>query len=415
LNQPRPLISILGFLLCATLLLGLVWGIYRFAEKNISGEGFFIQWVGIRALLTAGEDPYSDTATAKIRESVIFENSFSQGNAPKYTSPLYSGIVVFPAALIGNRTVAHAFWLSTQLIAISLIQLLALRLSGWKPAWVAFLIFSLLTTFSYHVLIPWLDGGSAIWAALFLMLALLAIRNNWYELGGILLALAAIQPQMSILVIIFTFIWAASQRKYILVIWFFITLIILSVIGIFIVPDWIRQYIRLLYNYPANFPPGNPAALFTSLWPGLGRQLGWVVTALSSLVLIVEWWRARKKDFRWFLWTACLTLAVGQWIGIPIIPGNFISLLIPLILFAALLSEHWLKGGPWVVVVISLILFSWEWALYYRDITSANAGMQLNLLIPLPLILILGLYWVRWWATKPRRLLIEELRFGQSY
>jgi hypothetical protein len=31
------------------------------------------------------------------------------------------------------------------------------------------------------------------------------------------------------------------------------------------------------------------------------------------------------------------------------------------------------------------------------------------------LVLLVGLYWVRWWAVKPRSLLMEELRFGESY
>jgi hypothetical protein len=40
--------------------------------------------------------------------------------------------------------------------------------------------------------------------------------------------------------------------------------------------------------------------------------------------------------------------------------------------------------------------------------------MQLNLIFPLPLVLLIGLYWVRWWAVKPRRLLIEELRLSET-
>ncbi len=415
LNQPRYVTSGLGLILGIVLISGLAWGNYRFARQNSSGEGFFIQWVAVRSLITGGESPYSNEVTAKIQASVKFENSFAPGGPPRYTAPLLSAIVVLPFAVIVDSTLAHALWLSAQLIALFLIQLLALRLVAWKPAWYLFLVFLLLTTFSYHVFIPWLDGGLSIWSSLFLVIAFTAIHDNWNEVGGVFLALSAIQPQMVILVIIFTLFWAIAQRKITTLLWFFITLVVLSVVGLFLVPDWILQYFRILLNYPSNFPPGSPGVLFKDLWPGLGKQFGWVITTLAAIVLLLEWWRARKKDFRWFLWTACLTLAVSPWIGIPTIPGNFTGLLLPLILIFSLLIEHWNKGGQWIIGILLLVLFVWEWGLFYRDFTSPFIGTQLNLLIPLPLVLIVGLYWIRWWAIKPRRLLIEELKLGETY
>jgi hypothetical protein len=261
---------------------------------------------------------------------------------------------------------------------------------------------------------PWLDGGLAIWASLFLILAFLAIYNNRNEVGGVFLAMTTIQPQMVVLTLVFTLIWAASKRKKILILWFFITVIFLSIVGLFLVPNWIIQYIRLLYGFQENFPPGTPAVFFSNLFPGLGKQLGWVISGVSSLLLILEWWLALRKDFRWFLWTACLTMVFSQWIGIPTIPGNFIGLLLPLILISAMLTERWPREGQWVAIFMLLILFVWEWALFYIDLTSSQPKMQLNLIFPLPLVLLIGLYWVRWWAVKPRRLLIEELRLSET-
>jgi hypothetical protein len=398
-----------------SLAIGMVWGNYQFAEKNVGGEDFLIQWIGIHSLVSDGNSPYSDQVTTRIRETVKYENSFAKGNPPKYSSPLFSGIVVFPFTLFQNTILAHALWLTAQLVAIFIILLTGLKLTNWKPNWYIFLIFSLLTIFSYHVIIPWLDGSLAIWAALFLVFALLAIRNNWNEVGGIFLALAAIQPQLVIIIIIFILLWVASQKKRLMIIWFFITLIFISIIGLFLVPDWIIQYLRILYNFTANFPPGSPGVLFRDLWPGLGKQLAWVLTALSVVILGIEWWLSMRKDFSWFIWTACLTMVISQWIGIPTIPANFVSLILPLILISAMLKERSPRGGQWVAILIAVVLFVWEWALFYIDVTSAQPGMQLNLIIPLPLILLIGLYWVRWWAIKPKRLLIEELRLGETY
>jgi hypothetical protein len=415
LNRPRSLPSILVFVSFVVLLIGLAWGNYNFAQDNIAGEGFSAQWISIRSLVTAGNSPYSDLVTAEIQKVVQSETSFAPGNPPRYTSPMFSGVVVFPFALIGNKTLAHALWLTVQLIAIFVVLVLGIKLTAWNPVWYIFLLFLIFTIFSYHVLISWLDGGLSIWATLFLVLGFLAIKSDRNELAGISLALSAIQPLMVILVLVFTLIWAATRRRRSLILWFFVTLIFLSIVGVFLVPDWIIQYLRVLYKFRQNFPPGNPGVLFKNTLPGLGTQLGWLVSGVLGLILLIEWWLALRKDFRWFLWTACLTIVISQWIGIPTIPGNFTGLILPLILISASFMERWLREGQWVAVLMAVILFIWEWALLYVDLTSTQPKMQLNLIIPLPLILLIGLYWVRWWALKPRRLLIEELKLVESY
>jgi hypothetical protein len=415
LKQSHSAAFILVILLIIGILIGLVWGSYRFGKNNIGGQGFFIQWISIHAMLTSGESPYNSPVTAQIQENVGADNGFVPGNPARYTSPLFSGAVVLPFALLGDKTLAHGVWMSIQLAIVFAILILGLKLTSWKPAWYIFFLLSIFTIFSYHVVIPWLDGGMSIWAAFFLLLALLAIQQNRNEVAGILLALSLIQPQMVILPVIFTVIWAGSQRKRILILWFFITLIFIIIIGLFLVPDWILQYLRILNKFTQNFPPGSPWYLFKNNWPGLGRQLGWLVSGVLAIILLVEWWLALKKDFRWFLWTVCLTIVISQWIGIPTIPANFIGLILPIILISAMLTERWPRGGDWAAVVLYVAIFIWEWALYWLDINSSQPAMQINLLIPLPLALLIGLYWVRWWAVKPRRLLVEALKLSESY
>jgi hypothetical protein len=415
LKQSRYAASILVIVLFIGILIGLVWGNYHFAKKNISGEGFLVQWISIHALVAGGESPFGEAVTAQIQENVPAETSFAPGNPPRYTSPLFSGAVVLPFALIGDRAFAHALWLTLQLAAVLVIVIVGLRLTSWKPAWYTFLIISVVTIFSYHVLIPWLDGGMSIWAALFLAVGFLAIQQNRNEVAGVLLALSAFQPLMIILPVIFTLIWAISQKRRVLVLWFFITLVFISIVGSFLVPDWILQYVRILIKYAQNFPPGTPAYLFKNNWPGLGNQLGWLVSGVLVIILIFEWWLALKKEFRWFLWTVCLTMVISQWIGIPTIPANFIELIIPLILISAMLTERWPHGGDWVAVLLCTVLFIWEWTLFWLVITGRRPDLQVNLIIPLPFVLFIGLYWVRWWAIKPRKLLMEELKLSETY
>lgn len=414
MNQSRSLASILLFILSIVLLGGLVWADYRFARSKVAGEGFSVQWISIQSLVKNGSSPYEEQVTTQISEEVPVEYSFSGIGSPKYTFPLYSGFIIFPYTLIGDKTLAQTIWMTIQFILIIVMLVLSLKLSAWKPGWYIFSFFLLFTAFSYHLIIPWLVGGLSIWAAFFLLMVFIAISTNRNELGGVFLALATIQPQMVILPLIFILIWAISNKRNVLILWFFITLILFSAIGLFLVPDWIIQYIRLLYNFSNNFPPGTPGGFFSGTWPGLGKQVGWLITGLSGLILIIEWFLALKKDFHWFLWTVCLTMVVSQWVGIPTIPGNYIELIVPVFLIAAVLTERWSWKGQWGAILLSGVIFIWEWALFYLDLTSSHPGNQLNLIFPLPAMLLIGLYWVRWWAVKPRRMLMEELRLSET-
>ena len=415
MNQSRVWAPIPVLVVSVALLAGLVWGNYRFALSKVVSGGFTIQWTSIRALARTGTSPYVEGNSAEIQAAGLSEATFTGGSHPEYTSPLYSGLVIFPLTLTSDETLAHAFWMTIQFILILGIILITSRLASWKSAWYSFLLFSLFTVFAYHIALPWIDGGLGIWSAFFLLVALTSINASRYEVGGVFLALATIQPQMIILPLIFVLVWAISKRRSLLILWFFITLVLLTVIGLFLVPDWIIQYVRLLYNFSGNFPPGSPGVFFSNLLPGLGKQLGWLVSGVCALILLIEWFLALRKDYRWFLWTVCLTMVLSMWIGIPAIPGNLVGLIIPLILVSALLTERWPRGGPWVAALMTIVLFGWEWALVYLDLIKPQPNQMLNLIFPLPAVLIIGLYWVRWWAVKPKRLLIEELRLGETH
>ena len=405
---------VLGLIIVFGLSIGLVRENYIIANNNISGEGFLVQWISGRTLVTGGNSPYSDLTTAKIQQSIQNQIRIYEGGSIRYTSPLFSGVIIFSFALIENEMLARALWLTGQLFSILIIQFVGLKITGWRPKWYIFLLFSFLITFSFHVFIPWLDGGLSIWAALFLSLAFLAIRNHWNEVGGVLLALSAIQPEMTILIIIFTLIWAFTKKNNPIIVWFFMTVLTLSIVFYFLVPGWIMQYLRVIYNFTEYFPSANPGLLFKILWPGVGKQLGWVITLLTAIVLLIEWYLALKKDFRWFLWTACLTIVIGQWIGLPIEIGNYIILILPTILVSAMLSERWPRGGQWIALLIIAAVFVLEWFMFFNFYRNSQTVMKLNLIVPLPIILFIGLYWVRWWAIKAERLLIEELRLSET-
>ena len=108
------------------------------------------------------------------------------------------------------------------------------------------------------------------------------------------------------------------------------------------------------------------------------------------------------------LWTASLTLVITHWIGIQTDPTNFIVLFLPLVLVFALWAEGWGRSGRLAVFVSALILFVGLWTLFLGTIEYGAQPQQHPIMFfPLPLFLLIGLYWVRGRAIHPS---LEELR-----
>jgi hypothetical protein len=392
-------------------LVGISWANYIFVQENPGGNDFLVHWVGTRSLLVDGISPYSDTVAERIQTLAYGRPAQPGEHELRVAYPLYSVVIFLPYALISDYEVARALWMTTLELGLIGLAFTSLNLTKWKMSlWFLpfFLIFSLLW---YHGLRPVINGNAVILIALLLAGSFAAIRGGRDELAGILLALCTIKPHLVVLPIIFVLVWTIYQGRWKVLGWLLITLVFLSVAAALFVPDWPLQNFREILRYSSYNPPGNPGAVFEIWLPATGRIFGWVLGAVLGLILIVEWIISRGKDFRWFLWTASLTLVISPWIGIQTDPGNFILLFLPLVLVMAMLVERWGKSGYWFDVIVLALMFFIPWGIFLQTIINADQPIQHPVMFfPLPFFLLITLYWVRWWVIHPRRLMVDELR-----
>ena len=397
--------------LVAAVLVGVTWGNYRFAQQNPGGNDFLVHWVGTRALLMEGTSPYSDEVAERIQTLAYGHPARAGEHELRVAYPLYSQIFFLPFALIADYTLARALWMTALQAGLILLAVYNLHLTDWHPGIWLLPIYFLFAVFWYHGLRPMINGNAVIFVAVLLAGALLALRSGRDELAGILLAFSTVKPQVVVVPVVFVLVWTLSHRRWRVLAWLAITLVLLSASVALIVPDWPLQNLREVLRYPEYNPPGTPGAVFAEWWPGIGARLGWGLAAVLGVILLLEWKAARGRDFRWFLWTASLTLVISQWIGIQTDPGNFVVLFVPLVLVFAVWEERWGPRGRWVILGIMLALFAGLWALFIRTVADVGQPLQHPILFfPLPLFLLIGLYWVRWWAIRPSRLLVEALR-----
>lgn len=382
----------------------LTWGNYRFAQENPGGNDFLVHWVGTRSLITEGLNPYSDQVALKIQTMAYGRAAQPGEHELRVAYPLYSVIVFLPFALIGDFTLARAVWMTVLEVGLLLLTVLSLRLVNWRVGPVMLALLLIYSLFWYHGLRPLINGNAVILVALGLVGGLLALRSGADELAGVLFALTTIKPQVVVLVLGFVVIWAMSRGRMRIVWWMVGTVALLSISAALLIPDWIVQNLREVIRYPSYNPPGTPRAAFMEWWPAWGSRLGWALTALMVITLLIEWWVNRGAEFRGFLWTVCLTLAVAQWIGIQTDPGNFIVLFPALALVFSQLSDRWRIGGRVFVILCLLVLFAGIWALFLNTVQPGQGAQPVQsavMFFPLPAFLLITLYWVRWWTVQP--------------
>jgi len=396
----------------ATVLLTI--GNYNYASLNPGGNDFLVHWMGTRSFITEGISPYSDEVALRIQDMVYGRPAQPGEHELRVAYPLYSMVFFLPFALVRDFTMARAVWMTVLELALVALCFFSLRLTRWKPLPLVLMLLLLFSLLWYHALRALILGNAVILVTLLVTGGLLAIRNNEDELAGVLLGFATIKPQVVLVLLVFIFLWSLSKRRWKIIFWMVGTVVLLAGAAALLLPDWILQNIREIIRYPGYNPPGTPAAVFAVYMPGVGRQIGMGVSIFLAIVLLIEWWLATRGDFRAFLWAASLTLVASQWIGIQTDPGNFIVCYPALVLVLAMLDERWHRSSTWMIVLTLVVLFAGIWLVFLRTLERSYQPIQSPLLFfPLPMLLLAGLYWVRWWAVQPMNTWISSFTHRQ--
>jgi hypothetical protein len=215
---------------------------------------------------------------------------------------------------------------------------------------------------------------------------------------------------MVIVLFVLVVIWAGSVRRWTMV-WSLVSSLAFLIAGTsLLIQDWVVQYLRQILVYAQAVISITPGGLFRYWLPGVGVQMGWVFTVFAIGILFWEWRSALGKEFRWFLWTAYLTLVMTNLIGLRTSPENYVALLPGLIMVLGTWDERWGRLGRGLVLASILLLFFGNWAIFLRAVENVTPSA----LVPaffffFPFFMLIGLFWVRWWSIRPPRLYLEEL------
>lgn len=383
------------------IIFAIFWGNYVFTKANPGGNDFVPLYLGPRMYLLHGWSPYGEQTGQAIQELVLGRPATGTEDRHSYVYPLYASYLFLPFALIPEYNLARAAWMTLLEILTLGLTFVSLWQVKWRPTiWLmAFLlIFSLLW---YHGLRPIINGNAVVLTAFLFGVGLLLLQQERDKLAGIFIALATIKPNLVLVPLVFITIWAISRKRWTLLTSMAASLLILTISGLAFIPEWPLQNLEAIARYPEYTSELTIGETFEVWWPVAGSLIHWSLTILLTILLLFEWGTAWGKKEAHFIWTISLTLVISQWLDIPTNPGNFILLVLPLLVIFSTLSKRWGKTGNWIVLASLLILFLLLWGLFLRTIEYAAQPTQSPLMfIPLPLLLLVALYAVRDWAIN---------------
>jgi len=389
---------------------GLVAANLRYVEAAPADNDFVARWEGARAWIRERLSPYDPQVSQRAQERVYRRPANpARGEDPEhFLYPFPAMVVLGPLGLL-EFDAAQAVWMS--LIEVSLLAstILWIAAAGWRGSpWLLLssAVFSLLWFPAFAALV---GGQFAAIEALLLAAALAALRGHRESLAGILFAAGLFKPQVGVGPFVYVLVWALLTRRRQFVGWLITGLVLLVGGSLILEPRWpagfLRQVLEMV-RLPVSQSP--LARLSAALGTGTVGTFGFSGALL--VYLLWEWKESIAGDERRFLWTLGLTHIVVVLVAPFGIAANMTVLMLPVVL----ILEAWhSRQGRMVeapAAIALLVLGGLTWLVSVGGLAGGEPSLWL--LVAVPLFLLLGLLWVRWWATRAR--IWSELGTGLS-
>ena len=359
------------------------------------GSSFYSYWLSGRVLLAQGQNPYADELYQQVQARYPEDHNLSG-----FSLPLYAILVIIPFALISNFKVALILW--RLLLEAALVYSAFRLLKGFRiqnrltPGALCAAILLL----NYCAFISLMDGDISILAIAFFMIGLAAMQEGEAELSGIMFAFSTIKSSVTLLPVLWICIWAFAHRGgAIIPAWIAMVLVLLIMIGMLFRTDWIMLYLRSIVYYLKYMNPTNISRLLENWQPELGGRIGWAISGVFIVILLIEWIVNAQKDVNALEWVLVLTMAANFLVGIPNIGKHLYILWYPTIYTIDKMQLRWEKKGTIYGIVLATLMFIVPWVTQFLVFPDwRNPVNNLNLVGPL--ILIFLMFWNRWWIIE---------------
>lgn len=397
-----------------------------FANLTLKGGGdFYVHWVAGRGFLFENHkhgkyrvqnedkivdsgsqriDPYSGEIPARVQK-LVYGGSAKAGDEPYILdTPFQILLLYFPFSLLSDPTLARAIFTLILELALFALAILSLRLTEWEAPRIFTVLFIFFAVFNFYTFQAIYEANPVLILGLLYIGILFTYREELDELTGALMAFSLYYWEVGLPFLVLVFLRVYYEKRTRVFAGFFMSCFILFFISFLTYPSWIVPFARAtVNNLRADFGY-NIHTIFAHLWPAQGAILAWIFTGTLVITLGYEWSLARTGDNRRFYWTACLSLAAAPLLGFRTEVEHLSVLIIPLALIFAIIHDRWQRFGNGLIILLMVIIFALPWALYLFSVSRFGAEI---IFLFLPISTLIGLYWIRWWAIRPPRILSD--------
>lgn len=396
------------FVLCAAL----IYSNLNYINQLGGGGESYLPWAAGRAFLFENFDPYSSYVPERVQE-LVYDRAARAGDEPYILDlPFHLLLLYFPFSLLPDPQLARAiFTLCTELALFALV-FLSLRLTDWESPVIFVILFFVFCISNFYLFHALLEAAPVLLLGLIYAGILLALRAGSDELAGALIAVACYQWEVGGPFLLLVLLRVLYERRRRVLAGFGMLTFILLAVSFFIYPDWIVPFLRAtVNNLRADFGFSTQSIL-THIWPNFWGQLALGLRILLLVSLIYEIGSARGSDFRRFYWASCLTIAAAPLLGFRTELENLAILILPLALVFAITHERWRRLGNILIYPLLILAFVVPWAIYFVALPRYGRMAEEVLFLFFPLLILIGVYWIRWWAIRPPRTWFDRAKVG---
>ena len=351
------------------------------------------RWLGARELLLQGRNPYSPEITVEIQRGYYGRPLNPElPNDPKdqqaFAYPVYVIFLLAPTIRLPFALVQSGFrWV---LVGLSVFGIWCwLKALRWELAlsWRLVCVLLLLGSFPEVQGIK-LQQLSLLVAAL-LAAGVVCVTADYLFLGGAILALATIKPQLALPLSAWLLFWSGSQwrTRWRLAAGFGAMMAILLAASEFVLPGWWRMFGQAIHEYHQY--TGNQSTLDELVNWALGPLGGRILAAIAMAVSGVLLWgfRGAAASSENFGKAAALVMALTVLIVPMYAPYNQVLLVPPILLLAkegaALTSD---SRAVRIVYFFTVFALAWGWlatmgltAVWFLSPAAATKARELPL------------------------------------
>lgn len=362
-----------------------------FALNTNYGSGFYSYWLSGRVLFAQGQNPYDDQLFEQVKLRYPADR-----NVSGFSLPLYAILPVLPFTFINNFTAALILWrllLEAALIYAGFQLVRAFRIQNrFTPGFACAAILLL----NYYAVSAVTDGDISVLAIAFLMIGMAALQDGEGELSGIMFAFATIKSSVTLLPVLWICLWCLCHRGGLVAAWTGMVFALLFLIAMLFRTDWFLLYLRSIVYYVKYLNPTNFSKLLENWQPELGGRIGWALSGVFFLIVMIEWIINAKKDFNALEWVLAITITIGFLVGLPNLGKHLFILWIPGLYAVDKMQLRWEKKGSIYGLILGLFMFILPWV--FQLFVYPDWKDPVNMLnIVFPIILTFLLYWNRWW------------------